>query len=183
MNTRNATAEQILDAAERVRIGGYYAMSFRDLESFRRRGKERERPLSFSGQDRPRRGAGRALSRTPVREAPRRARKRRRRGKSSLRSSSSTATRSQGWRHLPVRHAGRGERRIARDRGARGARLLRGEYCRVRAVLEEGALSDAAQDDATLFVATLQGALIRRQPGRSQRFRPAARRILQPFRT
>ena len=183
MNTRNATAEQILDAAEkRVRVGGYYAMSFRDLaddvavksasvhyhfpakadlgvalvERYRDRFFEELAKRTASATPRQKLGAFVALYRDALEKGE------------AICLCGMLGAESGG---LP-------------DTVARTVRgFFAANIAWVRAALDEGALSDAAQDDATLFVATLQGALIL---GASLddlgAYDAAARRILQPFR-
>jgi TetR/AcrR family transcriptional repressor of nem operon len=183
VTTRNATAEQILDAAEkRVRVGGYDAMSFRDLAD-----DVAVKSASVHYHFPAKSDLGVALVE----------RYRARFFEELAARTGSAAPRQKLVAFVSLY-------RDALDKGGAiclcgmlgaesgglpevVARTVRGFFeaniAWVRAALEEGALSDAANDDATLFVATLQGALILSASLDDLGvYDAAARRILQPFR-
>jgi len=183
VTTRNATAEQILDAAEkRVRVGGYDAMSFRDLAD-----DVAVKSASVHYHFPAKSDLGVALVE---------------RYRACFFEELAARTEATTPRQKLVAFVSL--YRDALDKGGAiclcgmlgaesgglpevVARTVRGFFeaniAWVRAALEEGALSEAANDDATLFVATLQGALILSASLDDLGvYDAAARRILQPFR-
>ena len=182
MNGRNATAEQILDAAEkRVRTGGYNAMSFRDLAD-----DVAVKSASVHYHFPAKADLGVALVKRYAERLF-----------EELASRTRSATPRQKMLAFVAVH------RDALDRGgaiclcgmlgaesgglpevvARAVRsFFETNIAWVRATLEEGSLSDAPQDDAILLVGGLQGALILAASLNDIGvYDAAARRLLRPY--
>ena len=183
MNAQSATAEQILDAAEkRFRLNGYYGVSFRELAD-----DVSVKSASVHYHFPAKADLGEAL-----------VKRYRNRFFEDLASRTGAATPRQKLRAFAAAYRDALEKGgaicLCGMLGAESsglpkavARAVRGFFeaniAWVGSVLEEGSLSDAPQDDAALIVATLQGALILASSlDDLSVYDAAARRILRPFR-
>ena len=182
MNARNATADLILDAAEkRVRTVGYHAASFRDLAddvSVKSASVHYHFPaktdlgVALVGRYRQRffdHLAARTGSATPQKKLE------------TYVAAYRDAIDSSGTICL-CGMLGAESGGLPDEVAGAVREYFEANIAWVRAALKEGALSDAPKDDATLFVATLQGALILAVSSNDVAvFDAAARRLLRPF--
>lgn len=183
MTARNATAELILDAAEkRIRTGGYYAVSFRDLAddvSVKSASVHYHFPAKTDlGVALVKRYRQRFFEDLDVRTGKATPRQKLRAFVEAYRD-----VLDQGGTICLCGMLG-AESGGLPDAVTRTVRaFFEANIAWIRAALEEGSLSDTPKDDATLFVATLQGALILAASlDDITVFDAAAQRVLRPFR-